>query len=110
LYIPVLRIVTTGTHTTEDVADTGGRLTLTIVDSNDVAIHFAGMAMLGVAGRTGMYGAEIPGTGFKVVALAEVQDAVTSPFMPYMDYYDAAPTPAAGGGATTSFGGSFYDK
>jgi hypothetical protein len=87
-----------------------GRLTLTIVDSSDAPIHFADMATLGVTGRMGMYGAEITGTGFKVVALVEVQDAVTSPFTPYLDYYDAAPTPTAGGGVSTSFGGSFYDK
>jgi hypothetical protein len=35
---------------------------------------------------------------------------VTPTWTPYMDYYDAAQTPVAGGGASTSFGGSFYDK
>jgi hypothetical protein len=87
-----------------------GRLTLTIVDSTDAPIHFAAVTTLGVTGRLGQYGAEIMGTGFKVVALAEVQDPTTSAWAPYMDYYDAAPTPTAGGGTTTSFGGSFYDK
>lgn len=87
-----------------------GRLTLTIVDASDAAIHFADVATLGVTARTGTYGAEITGTGFKVVALAEVQDTVTPTWTPYMDYYDAAQTPVAGGGASTSFGGSFYDK
>lgn len=88
----------------------GGRLTLTIVDAADAAIPFATVAMLGVPARMGTYGAEIKGTGFKVVALSEVEDTVTSTWTPYMDYYDAAPTPVAGGGTAISFGGSFYDK
>jgi hypothetical protein len=86
-----------------------GRLTITIVDASDVPIHFADVTALGVTARMGTYGAEIKGTGFKVVALAEVQDVMPT-WTPYMDYYDAAATPIAGGGATTSFGGSFYDK
>ena len=86
-----------------------GRLTLTIVDSSNVAIPFASVATLNVTPRTATDGAEIPGTGFKVVALAEVKDA-TSAWTPYMDYYDAAPTPVAGGGVYTSFDGWFYDK
>ena len=86
-----------------------GRLTITIVDGSDVPIHFADVATLGVTARMGTYGAEIMGTSFKVVALEEVQDMMPT-WTPYMDYYDAASTPVAGGSATTSFGGYFYDK
>jgi hypothetical protein len=86
-----------------------GRLTLTIVDSSESPIVFADVATLGVVARTGSYGAEIKGTAFKVVLLAEVKDA-TSAWTPYMDYYDAAPTPVAGGGSHSSFDGWFYDK
>jgi hypothetical protein len=87
-----------------------GRLTVTIVDGSDVPIHFAAVTALGVTTRLGMYGAEIAGTSYKVVALAEVEDAMTSTWTPYIDYYNAAPTPVAGGDAHVSFGGSFYDK
>jgi hypothetical protein len=87
-----------------------GRLTMTIVDATDMPIRFASVETLGVTARLGKYGAEIPGTGFKVVALIEVQETVTSPWMPYLDYYDAAPTPVAGGDVYMSYGGSFYDK
>jgi hypothetical protein len=32
-------------------------------------------------------------------------------WLPYLDYYDAAPTPDPGGGdITTSFAGSFYSE
>jgi hypothetical protein len=86
-----------------------GRLTLTIVDGSDAPIHFADVATLHVTARTATHGAEIAGTAFKVVALAEVKDA-TSAWTPYQDYYDAAPTPTAGGGSSTSFDGWFYDK
>jgi hypothetical protein len=90
-----------------------GRLTVTIVDASNAAIPFVDVGTLGVTARAGKYGAEIKGTGYKVVALAEVEDTLTSTWTPYMDYYDAAATPDkgdAGGNATTSFGGSFYDK
>jgi hypothetical protein len=87
-----------------------GRLTLTIVDANNAAIPFAGVAMLGVTGRLGEYGAEITGTAFTLVAIAEVQNPVTLTWTPFQDYYDAAATPPAGGGESSSFGGSFYDK
>ena len=87
-----------------------GRLTITIVDANDVALRFADVATLNVPPRVGKYGAEITTTGFKVVALAEVQDTTTMTWTPYIDYYNAAPTPMAGGDTHTSFGGSFYDK
>jgi hypothetical protein len=86
-----------------------GRLTLTIVDASDVAIHFADTATLNVIARNGNHGAEITGPYFKVVALAEVKDA-TSAWTPFQDYYDAAPTPPAGGGSTVSLDGAFYDK
>jgi hypothetical protein len=87
-----------------------GRLTLTIVDQSNAKLRFADVATLGVPPRLGTYGAEITGTGFTVVALAEVQDPTTLTWTPYIDYYNAQPTPTAGGGAYTSFGGSFYAK
>jgi len=87
-----------------------GRLTVTIVDGNNAPIPFATTATLGVTGRLGQYGAEITGTAYTVTAIAEVQDATSMTWTPYMDYYDAASTPTTGGGANVSFGGSFYDK
>jgi hypothetical protein len=87
-----------------------GRLTVTIVDGADAAIPFAALATLGLTGRDGDVGAEIPGTDFEVVALAEVQDPTTMAWTPYLDYYDAAPTPETGGSTATSFGGSFYSE
>ena len=66
-------------------------------------------AGIGVTARNGTHGAEIPGTGYKVKVLAEVKDA-TSAWTPYLDYYDAAPTPTTGGGVYTSFDGAFYDE
>ena len=87
-----------------------GRLTVTIVDGAAAPIPFADVTALDVTARTGRYGAEITSTGFKVVALAEVRDAVTLIWTPYLDYYDAAPTPDPGGATATSFGGSFYDR
>lgn len=86
-----------------------GRLTVTIVDAADAPIPFAPVAILGVNARAGGFGAEIPGTGYKVSTLIEVKDA-TSPFTPYLDYYDAAPTPTMGGSTSVSFGASFYDE
>lgn len=85
-----------------------GRLTVTIVDENDAPIPFADLATLGVAGADGEYGAEIPGAGYTVVAIIEVQNAAT--WTPYLDYFDAAPTPNPGPGTAVSFGGSFYDE
>ncbi|HSQ61953.1 MAG TPA: thrombospondin type 3 repeat-containing protein [Polyangiaceae bacterium] len=90
-----------------------GRLTITIVDSNNAAIPFTDVGTLNVTARDGKYGAEIKGTGFKVVALGEVEDATNQTWTPYLDYYDAAATPDtgdAGGNVYTSYGGSFYDK
>ena len=87
-----------------------GRLTVNIVDSGNVAIPFATVASLGVTARAGQYGAEIKGTGFKVTALIEVEDTITSTWTPYLDYYDNAHTvPPEAGNAYVSFGGSFYD-
>lgn len=90
-----------------------GRLTVTIVDATAKAIPIATVASLGVPARIGQYGSEILGTGFKVVAIMEVQDPSTATWTPYLDYYDAQGTPDtgdAGGNATVSWGGSFYDK
>jgi hypothetical protein len=89
-----------------------GRLTVTMTDGNDKPIPFATVGALGVPARAGKYGAEIPGTAFKIVALAEVEDS-SAVWTPYLDYYDAQGTPDtgdAGGNATVSFGDSFYDK
>ncbi|HUS28441.1 MAG TPA: hypothetical protein VMZ53_08030 [Kofleriaceae bacterium] len=87
-----------------------GRLTITIVDATDVAIPFATVAGLSVTPLAAAYGAEIKGAGFKVVVTAEVLDTTTATYKPYLDYYDAAPTPATGASTATSFGGSFYAK
>jgi hypothetical protein len=87
-----------------------GRLTLTITDANSAPVRVAAVANLGVHARLGTYGAEITGTAFTVAALIEVEPAGTTTWTPYLDYYDAAPTPPAGGGTAVSFGGSFYDK
>jgi hypothetical protein len=87
-----------------------GRLTVTIVDGNNAPIHFADTATLHVTARQADHGAEITGTAFNVVALAEVQDMSTSTWTPYLDYYDAAPTPTTGGSVSVSLDGAFYDK
>ena len=94
-----------------------GRLTVTIVDDTNAPIPFADVATLGVTAQDGKYGAEIKGTGFKVTTLMEVKDTITNAWTPYLDYYDAAPTPDHGDAGTdagdlayVSFGGSFYDK
>jgi len=93
-----------------------GRLTVTIVDSNNAPIPFADVGTLNVTARDGKYGAEIKGTGFKVVALGEVEDPTQdggAVWTPYADYYDNAPTPDtgdAGGNIYVSYGGYFYDK
>jgi hypothetical protein len=86
-----------------------GRLTLTITSQSDAPMSWYAANTMNVTPRTGTHGAEITGTGYKVVALAEVRDA-TGPWTPYMTYYDAAPTPTAGGAVFTSFGGSFYSE
>ncbi len=86
-----------------------GRLTLTIVNQSDAPMSWYAANSMNVTSRMGTHGAEITGTGYTVTALAEVKDA-TGPWTPYMTYYDAAPTPTAGGGVYTSFGGSFYSE
>lgn len=85
----------------------GGRLTVNVVDALDVPLAVAAVTTLGVTPRLGTHGVEIIGTSFKVHVIAEVKDA-TSAWTPYIDYYNAAPTPMVGGEAVTSFGGSFY--
>ncbi len=90
-----------------------GRLTITIVDESNAPIPFVDVTTPGIPARDGKFAAEIPGTGYKVVALAEVKDSTNNTWTPYLDYYDAAPTPDtgdAGGNVTTSFGASFYSK
>jgi len=86
-----------------------GRMTMTIVDGSGGVIPFDKLTTLGVPARAGAYGAEIPGTAFTVTALAEAQDPSTMTWMPYLDYFDQAPTMD---GSTTfvSLSGSFYDK
>ena len=87
-----------------------GRLTLTIVDASDAPVKFGPVSMFGVTARLGSHGAEIPGTGFKITAIAEVSVPGSGTWTPYADYYNAAPTPMAGGTAQISFGGSFYGE
>jgi hypothetical protein len=90
-----------------------GRLTITIVDESNAPIPFVDVTSPGIPARDGKHAAEIKGTGYKVVALAEVKDGSTNVWTPYLDYYDAAPTPDtgdAGGNVYTSFGASFYSK
>ena len=86
-----------------------GRLTLTIVNQNDAPMSWYAANTMNVSPRMATHGAEVTGTGYKVMALAEVKDA-TGPWTPYMTYYDTAPTPTAGGGVYTSFGDSFYSE
>lgn len=86
-----------------------GRLTLQLYDDTNTTFGFADVATLGVTARAGTHGAEIDTPGFRVTAIAEVQDN-TLVWTPYMDYYDAASTPDTGGGTAVSFGGSFYDE
>lgn len=87
-----------------------GRLTMTIVDGSNAPIPVATVGTLQVPARLGQYGAEIKGTAYTVKAIAEVEDATSMTWTPYLDYYDAAQTPMGGSGANISFGGSFYDK
>jgi hypothetical protein len=88
-----------------------GRLTVTITDpSSGMAVPFANVITLMVTPRKSQFGAEIKGTGFQVVVLAEVQDPASGTWTPALDYYDGAQTPTAGGGVQFSFDGAFYDK
>lgn len=86
-----------------------GRLTVTITDANG-PVAGADVGTLHVPPRAGSHGAEIKGTSFTVVTLAEAQPMGGTTWTPYLDYYDSAPTPMAGGTVTSSFGGSFYAK
>ena len=109
-------VFTNATHITladGTIAAIAGRLTVTIVDGTNAAIPIASTSALGVTARSAVFGAEIKTSGFKAVALAEVQDPTTMAYSPALDYYDAAATPDtgdAGGNATLSFDGAFYDK
>jgi hypothetical protein len=86
-----------------------GRLTITITDDAAQPLVAAPVTTLGTTGGTGVAGAEIPGTAFTVNVLAEVQDS-TLVWTPYLDYYEAAPTPDPAPGTTVSFSGSFYSE
>jgi hypothetical protein len=87
-----------------------GRVTITIVDGGGAAIPFDTAANLGVIARSGTHAAEIPATSYTVTAIGEVMDTVSLTWTPYLDYYDAQPTPEVGGGTTVSFGASFYSE
>ena len=98
------------THADGTAVALSGRLTIKIVDQNMVALPWQTVAALGVHARSGQYGAEIPATAYTVNAIAEVQEANSTTWTPYLDYYDAAPTSMTGSGTTVSYGASFYDK
>ena len=100
---------TSRTRTARSVPLTG-RLTLKLVDSQNVALPFAYVGTLGVHARSGTHGADIPGTGVSVNAIAEVQEAGSATWTPYLDYYDAAPTSMTGSGTSVLVRRSFYDK
>jgi hypothetical protein len=85
-----------------------GRLVMTIKDGFGNPLPFAPAASLNIPARTGMYAAPIPGVGFTVTAIIEVQDSAAV-WTPYLDYYDAAATPDPGS-TSVSFGGSFYSE
>jgi len=98
------------THADGSMIALAGRLTLKLVDANNAALPFATVASLGVPARSATHGAEIPGTGYSVNAIAEVQEPNATTWTPYLDYYDAAQTSMTGSGTTVSYGASFYDK
>ena len=112
--LPAGKLVFTNTtqivHADGTTVPLTGRLTLTLVDGNNAALPFATVGALGVPARSGTHGAEIPGTSYSVNAIAEVQEANSTTWTPYLDYYDAAPTSMTGSGTTVSYGASFYDK
>lgn len=85
-----------------------GRLVITIVDGFNNPLPFATVSSLSIPARTGAYGAPIPGVAFTVTAIIEVQDQ-SAVWTPYLDYYDAAPTPDPGS-TSVSFAGSFYSE
>jgi hypothetical protein len=96
-------------HADASTAPLNGRLTINVVDITNTPMPLADVGTLGVTARTGTHGLEIPGTGFVVNVIAEVQDA-SQVWTPYLDYYDAAQTPETGSSASVSFGGYFYDE
>ena len=98
------------THADGTVVPLTGRLTMKLVDNQNAALPFTDVGTLGVHARSGTHGAEIPGTAYSVNAIAEVQEAGSATWSPYLDYYDAAPTSMTGSGTTVSYGASFYDK
>jgi hypothetical protein len=86
-----------------------GRLTVSIVDGAQASFPFDAVENLDILARRATHGAEIPAAAFVVTALIEVREtAGPGPWMPYLDYYDAAPTGA--GSTGVSFGGSFYSE
>lgn len=86
-----------------------GRLTVTIVDDASMPLPFATLTNLGIVGQAGKFAAEIPGAGYTVTMIIEIQDGMGN-WVPYLDYYDAAATVDGGPPATISIGGSFYDE
>jgi hypothetical protein len=87
-----------------------GRLTVAITNLEGAPLPAADVTTLGITSRTGEAGAEIPATSFRVNMLAEVQDAQTMTWTPYLDYHDAAPTPDTGDTTYMSISGYFYSK
>jgi len=86
------------------------RMTLTIVDGNNQPVPFVTAGSLGITPRVGTHAAEILGTAFEVRAIAECQDASTTSWTPFADYYDNTSTPDPGPGYVVSLSGSFYDE
>lgn len=86
-----------------------GRMTMTLVDGDDAPLPFSTVHDLDLPARVGFVAAAIPGTAFKVHAIAEVTDGA-APYTPYLDFYDAATVSPDGavGGAQASLFGSFY--
>jgi len=97
-------------HADATVVPLSGRLTVTVTDAAQQPLAFATVGTLGItSARVGTHGVEIPGTAYNVNLLMEVADS-SGAFTPYLDYYDAAPTPDPGPGTAVSFGGFFYDE
>ncbi len=86
-----------------------GRLVVQIFDDTNTTFPFATVGTLGVTARDGTHGAEIISNGYHITVLIEVEDN-SLVWTPYLDYYDAQPTPDTGGTAAVSFGGSFYSE
>jgi hypothetical protein len=87
-----------------------GRLTVRITDATDMPISFLPVTSFNLPARAGKYAAEIKGTAFKVTAIAEVSPMGAATWTPYIDYYEAAPTPMTGGNTAVSLRGDFYSK